>query len=64
MNINLKKALALAVFGCGIGASATALAIPDYATCYGYREACVMYGDEEACDTLDLMGCKRYHYPF
>lgn len=62
--LKFKKAIAVALFGIGIGASATALAIPDYATCYSYREACVMNGDEEACDTFDIMGCSRYRYPF
>ncbi|SFG00065.1 hypothetical protein SAMN05518865_10752 [Duganella sp. CF458] len=64
MALSFKKAIALAIFGIGVGASATALAIPDYNTCYSYREACALYGDEEACATFDLMGCSRYHYPF
>jgi len=62
--LKFKKIIAVALFGIGIGASTTALAIPDYNTCYSYRESCVMYGDEEACDTFALMGCSRYHYPF
>lgn len=62
--LKFKKAIAVALFGIGIGASATALAIPDYDTCYGYREACVFNGDEDACALFTASKCNRYFYPF
>ncbi|MYN01496.1 hypothetical protein GTP41_05230 [Pseudoduganella sp. DS3] len=62
--LKLKKMIAVALFGIGAGASVTAMAIPSYETCYGYREACVFNGDEEACDLFNASRCSRYVYPF
>ncbi|WP_028100699.1 hypothetical protein [Pseudoduganella violaceinigra] len=62
--LTLKKTLAIALFGIGAGASFAAMAYPGYETCYGYREACVFDGNEDACVLFNKSHCDHYFYPF
>ena len=46
--LKFKKAIAVALFGIGLGASAAALARPGIETCRAWMEQCDA-GDEQAC---------------
>jgi len=54
--LKYKKAIAVALFGLGLGASATALARPGYETCKVWWDQC-NEGNQQACYDFDRLGC-------
>lgn len=57
--LKLKKAVMAALVGVGLGAAASAWALPSYETCFYWWDKC-QSGDAAACATLDRLACEYY----
>lgn len=58
--LKYKKAIAVALFGIGLGASATAMARPGIETCRMWLAQCEA-GNDKACADYERLDCWWWH---